>query len=109
MPAQESPSPFAIALFGGAGLVLAVLIGATAVWSVPKTSGGLMIVVAPPWSGGAEAVVVKAGGWSVGLDKALFSVMATGTDAEALRAHGAWAVFSADIPPSFLCVQGASS
>lgn len=106
-----TPAPLSlptIAMFGGAGLLLAFMIVVTAIWSLPETAGGLMIVVAPPWSGGAEAVVAKAGGWAVGLDKALFSVFATGTSADALRASGAWAVFSADIPPSFLCLQGAS-
>lgn len=110
--ALSAPRPnslLSIALFGGAGLLLAVLLGATAIWAGAPATDGLMIVVAPPWSGGAEAVVAKAGGWSVGLDKALFSVLATGTDADALRAHGAWAVFSSEIPPNFACLQGASS
>lgn len=111
MPMSEptSNSVLLFALFGGAGLLLAVLLGATAIWAMAPATDGLMIVVAPPWAGGAEAVVAKAGGWSVGLDKAMFSVLATGTNADALRAHGAWAVFSSDLPPSFLCLQGAPS
>lgn len=100
---------FTYFLFGGAGLLLVTLIGATAIWSMPPVSGDLLIVVAPPWSGGGETVVTRAGGWIVGIDGAWLSVVATGTTAEALRASGAWAVFDANVPPSFLCLQGANT
>jgi hypothetical protein len=54
-----------------------------------------MLVVAPPWGGGAAAVVERAGARLVGPSEAPFSVVASGVGAGALWAAGAWAVLDA--------------
>ena len=89
-------SSFATCLFLCASAFTGGIGGAAAVWSAPPATGELLIVVAGPWSGGADAVVSRAGGGVVGPDSPPLSVLAT----------GAWAVLSADIPPSFLCLEG---
>jgi len=96
---------FSFWMFAVAGLAIPVLVLASVVWASVPPSDGPMIVIALPWSDSAETVVARAGGWVVGMEQAPLSVMATGTTAAALRAAGAWAVISAEIP-SFLCLQG---
>jgi hypothetical protein len=98
---------FSFWMFAAAGLVIPVLISASVLWASVPPSDGLMLVIVLPWSDSAETVVARAGGWVVGMEQAPLSVMATGTTASALRAAGAWAVLSAEIP-SFLCLQGAN-
>lgn len=63
---------------------------------------GLVLVVAPPWQGGASEVVRAAGGRVIGPTRAPLSVLSDGATPEALRAAGAWAVLD---PASlqFLC------
>ncbi|EYD77908.1 hypothetical protein Rumeso_00635 [Rubellimicrobium mesophilum DSM 19309] len=51
-----------------------------------------MLVVAPPWDGGAEQVVETAGGRVVGPGSAPFSVLATGATPAAYELAGAWLV-----------------
>ena len=65
--------------------------------------GEPVLVVAPPWSGGAEAVVASAGGAIVGPTQAPLSVLATGASEEAFRESGAWFLLSPSAL-SFFCV-----
>lgn len=64
-----------------------------------------VLVVAPPWSGGAEAVVAAAGGWVVGPTQAPMSVLATGASLDAFKSAGAWFLVDPGAI-SFFCVSG---
>jgi len=65
--------------------------------------GEPVLVVAPPWSGGAEAVVAAAGGSIVGPTQAPLSVLATGVSEQAFRDAGAWFLVNPGAV-SFFCV-----
>ena len=58
-------------------------------------AGSPVLVVAPPWSAGAESMVLQAGGHPLGPGSAPFAVLAGFPDVipvEALRQLGAWAI-----------------
>ena len=65
--------------------------------------GMSVLVVAPPWSGGAEAVVAAAGGSIVGPTQAPLSVLATGVSEQAFKDAGAWFLVNPGAV-SFFCV-----
>lgn len=65
--------------------------------------GAPVLVVAPPWSGGAEAVVLAAGGSIVGPTQAPLSVLAAGASEQAFRDNGAWFLVNPGAI-SFFCV-----
>jgi hypothetical protein len=79
---------------GGVAAVLGLEVANVAIAAqLPAKSGVLdepVLVVAPPWSGGAEAVVAAAGGAIVGPTQAPLSVLATGASASDFRQSGAW-------------------
>ena len=64
-----------------------------------------MLVVAPPWSGGAEEVVRVAGGSIVGPTQAPLSALATGASVDAFKSAGAWFLVDPGAL-SFFCVSG---
>lgn len=82
--------------------VLGLEVAAFAV-SAEVRPGEPVLVVAPPWSGGAEAVVVAAGGAVVAPTRAPLSVLAAGVDEEKYREHGAWFLLD-PAALSFFCV-----
>ncbi|CUH77465.1 hypothetical protein [Tropicibacter naphthalenivorans] len=87
----------------GAGVLLALTLGLAITMSViipfasaaPARADALVLVVGPPWSGGAAALVERTGGRLVGPVQAPFAALAQFDgvlpDAQ-LRAMGAWAV-----------------
>lgn len=79
-----------------AALVIAVLaIVALPIAAHPPVRGSPVLVVAPPWSAGAEALVRKAGGQPLGPITAPFAVLADFPDTipvDGLRQLGVWAV-----------------
>lgn len=81
-------------MLGGVATALGLEVANVALAAqLPATDGILeepVLVVAPPWSGGAEAVVTTAGGSIVGLTQAPLSVLATGASASDFRQSGAW-------------------
>ncbi len=89
---------------GFAALVVAG--GATALpRAVEQGDDAILLVVAAPWNGGAEAVVARAGGSVIGPERAMLAVLAHEANPEELRAAGAWAVVDwAGI--SFICGDG---
>lgn len=93
-------------LFVLAGLAILAPAAAGVAWSVRDPDSDLVIVLAPPWNGGAEAVVARAGARLVGFSTSPLSVLATGSSVQALRNSGAWAVLASD-QPGFLCLERA--
>ncbi|MFC7704530.1 hypothetical protein ACFQXB_10015 [Plastorhodobacter daqingensis] len=81
-----------MAAFGLAGLGLAP----------GDPAAGPVLVIAPPWGVGPEAVVLLAGGRVLGMGSAPFAALADAPSAGALRAAGAWAVLDPKTL-SFLC------
>ncbi|GGB11783.1 hypothetical protein [Allosediminivita pacifica] len=80
----------AIALAGAAVAAAGVALG-----SAPAEAGKPVLVVAPPWSDGAVAISIAAGGRPVGPYAAAFGALAVfdGTvPVPVLMARGAWAV-----------------
>lgn len=73
--------------------------------SDPASDQDAVLVVAPPWNGGATAVVQAAGGWEVGATRAPLSVLATGTTESALREAGAWFLLDPGLLDLF-CISG---
>lgn len=82
-------------------------LGVSAFGAVLPAAGeaGPHLVIAPPWGGGAEARILRAGGAVVGPISAPFAAVATETTPEALRLAGVWAVTG--LPdPSIFCIEG---
>ncbi|MBY6005760.1 hypothetical protein KUV62_17700 [Salipiger bermudensis] len=76
-------------LLAGVGATLAAALG-----SAPG-DGAPVLVIAPPWSEGAGAMIAQAGGRAIGPDAASFGALAVFDGAAPvaqLRAFGAWAV-----------------
>ncbi|MYM56170.1 hypothetical protein [Thalassovita mangrovi] len=71
----------------------------------PDDADAAVLVIAPPWKGGPEAIVAEAGGWVVAPVNAPLSVMATGASLDAFKAAGAWFLLD---PGAFrfFCVSG---
>lgn len=94
-------------MLGGLAVALGLEVASVAVAAqLPADSDILdepVLVVAPPWSGGAEAVVSAAGGAIVGPVQAPLSVLATGASAQDLRHSGAWFLLDPSAL-SFFCV-----
>lgn len=72
--------------------------------ATPVVPGQPVLVVAPPWNGGAEAVVAEAGGAVVGPTRAPLAVLAAGASFEAFMQSGAWFLVNPDAL-GFLCVS----
>jgi len=86
-----------VALFAaGSGAVAAAAIGS--VLPPPTEGAGLHLVIAPPLAGGAEAVILRAGGAVVGPATAPFAAVSGGVTAARLFDAGAWAVTGLPIP-----------
>ncbi|MCG7493086.1 hypothetical protein [Thalassobius sp. Cn5-15] len=81
-------------MIGGCAVVLGLEVASVAMAAQAPGVDGVfdtpVLVVAPPWSGGAEAVVAAAGGAVVGPTQAPLSVLATGASADGFRQSGAW-------------------
>lgn len=76
-------------LLAGGGATLSAALGAA-----PEV-GAPVLVIAPPWSGGAGAVIAQAGGRPIGPAAASFGALALFDGAAPvaeLRALGAWSV-----------------
>lgn len=71
----------------------------------PGDAGAPVLVIAPPWKGGPEAIVAEAGGWVVAPVKAPLSVMAAGASLDAFKAAGAWFLLDPGAL-SFFCASG---
>lgn len=59
--------------------------------------GTPVLVIAPPWNGGAAAVLARVGGQEISPVRAPFAVMAIVEMPELARAEGAWAVWDATL------------
>ncbi|WP_323780237.1 hypothetical protein [Thalassovita sp.] len=68
-------------------------------------SGDPVLVIAPPWKGGPQAVVAEAGGWVVSPVNAPMSVLATGASQDAFKSAGAWFLLDPGAL-SFFCGTG---
>lgn len=100
MPARRDPLPsLPLFLLGLAAIVVVEL--ANVVASGAVRGEGLTLVIAPPWRGGAEAVVLAAGGRLIGPTQAPLSALADGATRQALKEAGAWAVFDPAALPIF--------
>ena len=95
--------PAPVIALGLAAICLAELAGMAVASNAPE--GEPVLVVAPPWRGGPEAVVLAAGGTVIGPTQAPLSVLATDVSSRELRDAGAWFL----LDPSklaFLCASG---
>ena len=92
------PSP--LIAVGMSALLFAEL-ASVAVASVPDDAD-LVLVVAPPWQGGPEAIVAAAGGSVVGPANAPLAVVATDAAPAAFKEAGAWFLLDPNKFP-FLC------
>lgn len=76
--------------------VLSIVSGPlVAIAGAPFRPDAPVLILARPWSGGAKAVVHRAGGWLVGPVPTLLGAIATGEGADfdlRLRQSGAWLV-----------------
>jgi len=89
----------ALALLTCVGLELVALTA-----RAPEEGHGPVLVVAPPWSGGAASIVLSARGRLVGPAAAPFSVLAADVSPAALRAAGAWLILNPKVLDA-LCSQ----
>ena len=83
-----------------AGIVVAMALSGAAALGLDRAPapGAPVLVVAPPWGGGAAEVVRRAGGREISPARAPFAVLAVldGADAaRAMRSAGAWFVLDA--------------
>ena len=83
---------FRLAVISGAiGVSILAAAGAFA----PARAGAPVLVIAPPWSGGAAAVLAQAGGQEIAPVRAPFAVLGVLDRPEDVRQAGAWAVWDA--------------
>lgn len=85
----------------GMSAILVAELASVAVASVPDDAD-LILVVAPPWHGGPEAIVAAAGGAVVGPANAPLAVVATDATPAAFKDAGAWFLLDPNKFP-FLC------
>ncbi|SCM66741.1 hypothetical protein [Donghicola eburneus] len=81
--------------------ILIAELASVAVASVPEEAD-LVLVIAPPWHGGPEAIVLSAGGSIVGPTNAPLAVVATDAAPAAFKEAGAWFLLDPNKFP-FLC------
>lgn len=81
--------------------ILFAELASVAVAAVPDDAD-LVLVVAPPWHGGPEAIVAAAGGSVVGPTNAPMAVVATDATPAAFKEAGAWFLLDPKNVP-FLC------
>ncbi len=94
----------AAALIFGVGSTFAAALG-----PAPEAAGDIVLVIAPPWSGGADALVLAAGGRLVGPFSAAFGTLAvfdTAPPIGRLVDLGAWTVRDARSISSICGVSG---
>ena len=78
------------------GVIMCLVTGPMAFALSASPSGdGPVLVIGPPWDGGAAGVVQAAGGRIIGPTAAPLSVLATGASTEIFRQAGAWMVLDA--------------
>ncbi|MEC9199592.1 MAG: hypothetical protein VX378_06485 [Pseudomonadota bacterium] len=88
------------------GLAAFVIAETASILAVPvPAEDAPVLVVAPPWHGGAEAVVLAAGGELVSPVNAPMSAVAAGASHAALKQSGAWFLLDPNTF-EFLCASG---
>lgn len=74
---------------------MAVALLAAAGAFAPPRPGQPVLIIAPPWTGGAAAILARSGGREIALQRAPLAILAVMDRPDAALEAGAWAVWDA--------------
>ncbi len=94
---MRMPHPLLILRFGLVLGVMGTSVLASAGAFTPPRAGAPVLVIAPPWSGGAAAILDRAGGREISPMRAPFAVLGVFEASVPSRLDGAWAVWDAGL------------